>query len=98
MEIRTEVVRRQGKKWNETAELLYKLQQKRKEIQKKEAFLIDKLKEISGYGAAMGKSFLFSVSINKGRIDYSNIPALKGIDLEPFRKKPVALWKLQKLN
>ena len=98
MEIRTEVVRRQGKKWNATAEELYDLQQQRKAIQKQEDALIKRLKELSGYGAAMGKSFLFSVSLRKGSIDYNNIPALKGVDLEPFRKEPVPMWKLQKLN
>jgi len=30
----------------------------------------------------------------KGAVDYAKIPALKGMDLEPFRKAGSEFWKL----
>jgi hypothetical protein len=33
-------------------------------------------------------------SLRRGSIDYSRIPELRGVDLEPYRKKPVEVVRI----
>ena len=42
------------------------------------------------------KGFGVNVSkvVSKGRIGYSNIPELQGVDLEPHRGKPIESWRI----
>lgn len=32
--------------------------------------------------------------VRRGNVDYTQIEALKGLDLEPFRKKPITSWRI----
>lgn len=81
--------------WVKTAKDLYNLQQQRKNIEKTEkelALLLQKMQsnESLSYG---GMRFFYEE--RKGLIDYGVVPELIGLDLEPYRKPPIRVWKLQ---
>ena len=43
----------------------------------------------------VGETLIFTPTVRKGLIDYSAIPMLKSIDLEPYRKPPIKGWKIE---
>ena len=43
----------------------------------------------NGYGIVEGSGVRVTTFERKGNVDYSKIPQLKGVDLEPFRKSPI---------
>lgn len=50
---------------------------------------------VSNENAVIGDEFIFEKNFRKGNIDYSQIPELKMIDLEKYRKPPIEIWKLK---
>ena len=96
MEFRT--IARKGRCWIETASQLYDTRLKLKELRLQEENLCTELKDLSDYKNAFGGSYLFTVSMRKGAVDYEIVPEIKGVDLEKYRKEDVANWKLQKIE
>ena len=84
-------------KWVSNAALLYKLKQKRKEIETQEAKVMEELRILSADQTCSGGGFLFAKEVRKGNIDYPSIPALRGLDLEVYRKEDVVYFKLSKI-
>ena len=97
MEIRSAISRR-GEKWVNVAAELYDVKQTLKELTKRDKELSDKLKEMSEYRNATGGPFLYTVTYNKGRVEYELIPELKGVDLEPYRGDQISVWKITKVG
>lgn len=96
MELRA--ITQKGTYWVETADTLYHVRLKLKELREKEEILLDSLKEMSNYKNAFGGPFIFTASMRKGAVDYELVPELQGVDLERYRKEQVANWKLQRVS
>jgi hypothetical protein len=86
----------QGQTWFLTADRLWEVKKILKEYEKLEAGLMQELKSLSGDKSSMAGGFVFEMSVRKGSVDYGSIPYLKGVDLEPYRKVSVSIWKLSK--
>lgn len=53
-----------------------------------------KLLEMANFCPAQGFGLQITKVITKGRLDYSNIPELKGVDLEKHRKPSIESWRI----
>lgn len=82
--------------WESIAKEAYKAKQYRQKYEELEKELLDKLKDLSEDMSAEGKGFRFQKIERKGGVDYSSIPQLQGVDLDPFRKGVSYCWKLFK--
>jgi len=83
--------------WIKIARELHNMCQIRQELDQQEVKLKNQLKELSNYKNAKGGGFLFTCIIRKGAVDYTQVKELAGVDLEPYRKEPVMMWKLSKV-
>lgn len=52
------------------------------------------LLKLSGEENCLGEGIRVMKTIMPGRIDYDEVPELKGINLEPYRKAPSTVWKV----
>ncbi len=68
--------------------------QRLKEEEKKEKALREKLISLCENQNSTGSGIKISRYITKGRIDYPNIPNLKDLDLEPYRKESTVCWRI----
>lgn len=50
--------------------------------------------EMANFSPAQGFGLQLSKVITKGRVDYSNVPELKGVDLEKYRKPDTESWRI----
>ena len=55
----------------------------------------DSLIELSGGQSSKGGGGTLQKIIRKGNVDYGKIEALKGIDLEQYRKKDSEFWTIR---
>lgn len=76
-----------AREWSRTQAQLKELEEKEKEYRNRLIALADNQNSI-GSGVRVTKV------IRKGTVDYKAIPELKGVDLEPYRKKAVECWRL----
>jgi len=67
-----------------------------KELEQKKSFIRDSVKEVVKSGKAKCGAFQIAWSERKGNVDYAKIPVLKGLDLEPFRKKPIPVMTISR--
>jgi len=82
-------------KWNQTAEYLLKIKQAIKYYQEMERVYLNDLKDLSGGLSASNDNYEFELVVKQGPIDYTKIPQLTGISLEPYRKESVETWILK---
>lgn len=76
----------------EIARQLASAQHIRKQAEKEEEELKKSLISHVQEKSAKGGGVTLTKIVQKGSVDYKLIPELKGIDLEPFRKKPFTKW------
>lgn len=65
-------------------------------LKSRESEIKRELLDMSQGCAASGFGFRLVPRIAQGRIDYTAIPSLKDIDLEPFRKEPTISWRIER--
>jgi len=82
--------------WVKYAEGLFLIKQKISELKQQEKLYEKTLHTLSNGENCVGGDYLFSMYSRKGNIDYANIPELKGVDLEKYRKEPISYWKVTK--
>lgn len=87
-----------GGEWIQIAEKVWQVQQARKEYERIEGVLITRLKELSKGVSSKGGGYVFTSIMRKGSVDYGQIPYLKSIDLEKFRKPDVQSWSLKQIE
>jgi putative phage-type endonuclease len=63
--------------------------------EKKWADCREKLIVLSEGKNSKGAGVIITQHVRKGSVDYSKIPELKGLDLEPYRKSPSSYWKIR---
>lgn len=85
---------RTDESWIELAENYRLAYQELKEAEKLEKELKEKLIELAAQQSSMGSGIKLSKIAKKGTIDYSLIPELKEVNLEPYRKKTIEYWKI----
>lgn len=91
------LVRREGQ-WSEVAEKLTEIKLQIKALSATEATLKDQLVQLSeGKSSYDQNGYIFKMYESKGQVDYSKIPQLSGIDLEPYRKKMIVSWRIDKI-
>ena len=89
----------QDDSWSQIAKEFYKANLMRKELAKRETFLKEKLKALSGNKSSRGGEFAFSKVEREGAVDYKEIviQQLPQLNLEPYRKQSTFSWKITKL-
>lgn len=90
-------ITKQNAQWISVAREAYKAQQLRKEYDKIEKKLKEKLKALSDFENSCGGGFEFKKIVRQGSIAYKEIPELKHIDLELYRKDNTESWVLKKV-
>jgi putative phage-type endonuclease len=63
-------------------------------LERREEVLRESLSAIAGDHATKGAGIRVSKATRKGAIEYTKVPQLGGIDLEPYRKESVVYWKI----
>ena len=64
------------------------------ELKKKENHYREMLIQLSNDKNSIGNGVKIQKIVRKGAIEYKDIPELKDIDLEKFRKQPVESWRI----
>lgn len=70
------------------------LQCKKADIIKREEELKSEIIQLADYGSAEGFGIKVIKSVRRGHIDYARVPALDGLDLEPFRKESTEMFRI----
>ncbi len=83
-----------NEKWLDVAKRLYNASQARKELEKAEKELSDELKEMGKHEMYSFGGMRYYYEVRTGNVNYKDIPALQGIDLELYRGAPSKIWKL----
>jgi len=81
--------------WMLTAGEYLDVKEQLKILEKKEADCREKLLALSSGVNSQGGGVILTQHVRKGSVDYSKIPELKGLDLEPYRKSPSSYWKIR---
>lgn len=76
----------------------YSLKMQIKSLEKQYDHLMGALKEDYKRGVGKWGAYTLNVSIRPGSVEYSKIPQLQGVDLEPYRKESVQVYKLEYLG
>jgi len=77
----------------ELAEILIQ----KKALEEREKVLKEKLIAKCDGRATQGTRLRFTPYERQGTVDYSKIEALKGIDLDKYRKPPITAWRIDLL-
>lgn len=80
--------------WVQAANSWLELQQKKSEILEQEEELRESLIRMSGNSNTQGAGIKLSKIIRKGNVDYKEIPELKNVDLDKYRKEPLEMWRI----
>lgn len=76
------------------AQELQDIQEKIKFLETKKESIKDYLKDICGNQTFSFNGYTFSKIERPGSVKYSEIPELKGVNLDIYRSEPVVVWKL----
>jgi len=94
----TSVMKERNQEWIQLAEKLHDIQNKITYLESEKTKLSLKLRELSEFTDSCGANeegiFEYRAFDRVGSINYKDIPALKDMDLTPFRNKNVTFWKL----
>lgn len=82
--------------WERTANVLWETERRISEDQKVAKALKEELKAAAEGRNARAGAFKLCVSRRKGSVDYSKVPELEGVDLQPYRKPRIESWSLKK--
>lgn len=93
-ELVNEDFRKRGEEWIEKARIAEDLKRQLSGLKKLSDDATREVVEMSENQNSCGGGFFLRKSVRPGAVNYKNIPELKGIDLETFRKDPVEMWRL----
>lgn len=83
------------KSWEKLAEALFRVKKQREAFEREEKYLADQLRALSEFQSSAHGRWAYTVTYVRGTVDYKRIPELAHVDLDAYRKDPVAIWKLQ---
>jgi putative phage-type endonuclease len=84
--------------WTAAAKEWLSINRQLKNLEPREKELRDLLISMANQQNAIGAGVKVSKILRKGSIDYSRIPELQGVSLEPYRKELVECWKISGLK
>ncbi len=84
--------------WKKLSDEYLRLDRSEKEASKRKDEIKDLLLELSGAENAKGNGILLQKIERKGIIPYGNIPMIKTMDLESFRKPSTSFWQVKESN
>lgn len=87
-------IEREDSLWEECATRWKKVTNSIKDLEKEEEELRKQLVFLSGESNTKGAGISLCQIQRRGTVDYAKIPALKGIDLEPYRKGAINSWRI----
>lgn len=87
-------IERNDEEWCFLALRWKNLQEKKKDLEIEEEMLKEHLISLSGKFNMKGAGISTCQVTRKGPIDYANIPALKNLDLEQYRKPSTTSWRI----
>lgn len=85
---------RNDEEWNQLAIKYIKAKEIAKSVADDEEYIRQQLIALAGSRNIKGAGVRVAKSLRKGAIEYKAIPELKGLDLEPYRKKPSEYWRI----
>ena len=92
------MVVKRNKKWIETAQELFRIEQTLKELRAVYTTTKDTLKKLSNNEDTRGGNLMFFKEYRKGAINYRAIPVIKSMnpdDLEAYRGNQATTWKIK---
>jgi putative phage-type endonuclease len=87
-------IQREDGQWNLWATNLRVAKSMKEEYEKKEKQAREKLIELAGGSSSMGGGIRLSKVTSKGRIDYTKVKELEGVNLEPYRGKTTESYRI----
>ena len=87
-----------SERWQHVAQQLWTIKEQLKMLEEQEAMLTAELRQLFDNKTTSYSSYAYIATIRKGNVDYTIIPVLQGLDLEPYRKKETVVWKLEKIK
>jgi len=81
-----------NKKWKKLSDELRQLREEKKDIEERDGVCLEALKSLCQGRSSKGNGLALRKQICDGAVDYSKIPELEGVDLEPYRKKSFEKW------
>lgn len=87
-------VERTDEEWVKTTSELQQVQQQLKILEEKEDQLRQRTIELANGKNCKGNGVKATYYFKKGAVDWPEIPELKGVDLEKYRKPKIAVWRL----
>lgn len=79
--------------WGEYARMYQEVDANIKAMEEKKDYIRKKLIQLCGEQSCQGEGLKVIKTVVKGRIDYENIPQIKDIDLDKYRKIATSQWK-----
>lgn len=65
------------------------------ELELREQNIKDSLVHLADKECAEGGGIRLHKTVRKGHVDYSKVPEIRGIDLEPYRKEPIESYRVE---
>lgn len=87
-----------SEQWKTLSNEYMRIDRQMKELEKSKEGIKDLLLQVSNMENARGNGITLTKVERKGMINYQNIPILKTMDLEEFRKPNTTFWQVKELN
>jgi putative phage-type endonuclease len=84
----------QNRAWEIYSKEYQELRKEIKRLQEREEQVKNELICLSGHGNAQGSGIKLSKGYRKGSINYQDIPEIKNVDLDKYRKESTEFWKI----
>lgn len=84
--------------WFSKARQLFNLKQQIKDLESEASKIEAELKAIQHNETMEYAGLKYEKTARPGSVDYSLVPQLMGVDLEPYRKSEIVVWKLKITN
>jgi len=86
-------IHKDSKEWRLHAEIWKDTKKQLSLLAKKEELLREELIKMCEGQSSQGNGVRISRTISKGRVKFTNIKELEGVDLEPYRGKNIETWR-----
>ena len=87
-------IHREDETWKEVSQQWLNIHAQMKSLEAEESRLRELLIQLAGSQNATGGGIKLTRSLRKGNIQYAQIPELRNVDLEKYRKEPMETWRL----
>lgn len=84
----------QSQGWNDLSEKYISLDREIKAKEEMKEVIRKQLIKLAADENCRGNGLRLQKTVTKGRVEYGDIPELKGVDLDPYRKEPIYSWRI----